>query len=59
MEEGIICWTSNMGRGKQRDSYRIMKRKALRKYPDGRLKKRWEHNINLDIQEMVVRLKRS
>jgi hypothetical protein len=34
-----------------------MKRKALRKRPDGRMKKRWEHNINLDIQEMVVRLK--
>ena len=46
-----IRWMGNAARmGERRDVYRVLVRKPGRKKPLGKLRRRWEDNINVDVQ---------
>ena len=46
-------WASHVARtGKRRDVYRVLNGKPEGKIPHGRSRRRWEDNINIDLEEV-------
>jgi hypothetical protein len=56
MIESRIRWVRNVVRmGDRRGPYRVLEGKPQGKRPHGRLRRRWEDNIKMDLQEVRYR----